>query len=146
MPFGGAQCGLPSPRATSPEPLRTQGSTERARILRVPLCPRWLSAFAFQRAESFVIHIPFLQDGEDGFHSESSPRQLPEDARRLLLIFRFFQPLLAKKFASLLFVAHALIGRVHGLLDHGPVYAPRLQLGNHAHPPQLLIVAPQRRV
>src|ERR1019366_5203614 len=102
MPFGGAQCGLPIAKGNKPEPPRTQGSTEKARILRVPLCPRWLSAFAFQRAESFVIHIPLLQDGEDGFHSESSPRQLPEDARRLLPIFRFFQALFAKKFASLL--------------------------------------------
>src|ERR1700722_18245138 len=103
------------------------------------------SALAFQRAEGLVIHIPLLQDVEDGFHPESGPRQLPEDARCLLLILRLAQPLLAKKVASLLFVAHAVVCSFHRLLDHRPVHPARLQLRNHAHPPQLLVVAPQRR-
>src|ERR1700680_1284335 len=55
---------------------------------------RALTALTFQRAKRLIIHIPFLQDSKDGLHSESSPRQLPEDSRRVFLIFRFLQPLL----------------------------------------------------
>src|ERR1700676_4811633 len=73
-----------------------------------------LNALAFQRAERFIIHIPLLQNREDGLHSESSPRQLPEDARGLLLILRLYQAFLAQKFARLLLVAHALVCHFHG--------------------------------
>src|SRR5579864_4968708 len=72
---------------------------------------------AFQRRQSIVIHIPLLQDSEDGLHSKSSPRQLPENARRLLLIFRFLQTLLAKEFARLLFVAYSFVSGFHSLFD-----------------------------
>src|SRR5437764_13420583 len=84
---------------------------------RSALGPRKLR-LAFQRTERLVIHVPLLQNGENSLHREAGPRQLPENARRLLLIFRFFQPLLAQKFTSLLFVAHALVCGLDSLFDH----------------------------
>src|SRR5271155_5394129 len=51
--------------------------------------PQRSSALALQLGQGFLIHIPALQNGEDSPGSEPSPSQLPEDARRFLLIFGF---------------------------------------------------------
>ena len=60
------------------------------------------------------------------------------------LILGLRQALLAKVFPRLLFFAHALKSRVHGLFDHVPVNAFDLQIGDNALASEFLVVAPQR--
>src|SRR5215472_360830 len=103
-------------------------------------------AFALQGGEHLRVHVPLLQNAEDGPRCEPRPRQLPEDARRLFPISRLFQPLLAQVVPRLFLVADALVRRRYRLLDHRPVHAPRFQLRDHSHAPQLPIVASQRGV
>src|ERR1700727_1989197 len=74
-----------SPEALAPEMCQSAraGTLSRSR------------SFTFQCCEGFVVHIPLLQDRENRLRAESRPRQLPEDSRYLLLVFRLFQSFLA---------------------------------------------------
>src|SRR5580700_3989782 len=103
-----------------------------------------LRAFALQLGQGFLIHVPFLQNGEDSPGPEPSPSQLPENARRLFLIFRFHQPLLPEILTRLPLFAHPFKSRVHSLVDHVAVHPLRLQIGDDAQPAKLLVVPPQR--
>src|ERR1700684_1040134 len=75
---------LPSPSSR----LDAQKHTEET-LLPGSGFPQALGALALQFGQGFLIHIPFLQDGKDGLGPKPAPRQLPENARRRLLILGF---------------------------------------------------------
>src|SRR5579862_9891268 len=100
-------------------------------------------AFAFERSQRFVIHIPALQDGEDRLAAEAGARQLAENACCLFLILWFRHPLPAQELASLSFFRHAGECGFDRLVDDVAMHAPGFQIGNDTQAAKLLIIAAQ---
>ena len=59
----------------------------------------------------------------------------------LLLVLRLAQPLAVQKGPRLFFLIHFVKGSGNCGLDHLPVDALDLQIGDHAHAAELLVVA-----
>src|SRR5689334_24415973 len=63
-------------------------------------------SFLVQGAQHLFIKIPPLQNGKNRFRTKPSSRELPENARRLLLVLWFLQSLAAQIFPRLLFLIY----------------------------------------
>src|SRR5205807_2813340 len=103
-------------------------------------------ALALQSAQRLVVNVPLFQDRENGLAAKPGARQLAENPRHLLLIFRFLQTLLAQVVPRLFFLVDALVCGLTRFLDHAPVHSSRLQLRDHAHATEFLIVPAQRGI
>src|SRR6185369_9108687 len=71
-------------------PQRAQGST----------ADRLFEVFAFECGQRFLVHVPGLEDLENGFRHEACANQLAENACGLLLILWFLEALAAEVVAG----------------------------------------------
>src|SRR5690348_11231727 len=64
--------------------------------------PKLTRSFLLQGAQHLLINIPFLQDRKNRLRPETCARELPENPRRMLLIFWFLQSFATQKLPRLL--------------------------------------------
>src|SRR5580692_1258383 len=77
-----------------------------------------LRRLALQRRQRLLIHIPPLQDRQDGLSPKSRVRQPPKNPRRFFLSLWLGHALLAQILTRLFLFVHILKRRIHRLADH----------------------------
>src|SRR5213080_171044 len=106
--------------------------------------PKLIPSFLLQRAQHLLINIPLLQNGKNCLRPKPCARELPENARGLLLVFWLLQSLTAQILPRLLLFIYFFIGCTDGLLDHLTVYSLDLQISDHPPGPEFFVVATER--
>src|SRR3974377_2311339 len=81
----------------------------------------------FERGQQFLVHVPLLEDAENGFWAEAGAGQLAEDSGSLFLVFRLLQALATQELASELFLVHFAVNASDRLL----AYIAMTALGLH---------------
>jgi hypothetical protein len=101
---------------------------------------------AFERRQRLVVHVPLLEDLENGFRRKTRADQLAEDAGGLFLVFGFLQSLAAQEVARLFLVIDFVVHLGDSFLDDCAVDATGFQLCHYTPASEFFVVAAQAGV
>src|SRR5207248_6201207 len=104
-------------------------------------CPKLIPSFHLQRAQHLLINIPLLQNGKNCLRPKPCARELPENARGLLLVFWLLQSLTAQILPRLLLFIYFFVGRADRFLDHLTMHSLDLQISDHPSAPEFFVIA-----